>query len=1501
MRRWRKIVLVVVGVLAVLVIAGRILLGVYAPDIVRAALKKAVADNTALELSLGQVRVKGLADVALEDLKLTDPADGGRAVLSAKEIRATLAGLPWPGKDVRLSQVRVIQPRVELVREGPEGRLNIARLIVPKPAEPGGPKVIVEHLRIEGAALSFEDKLGKPQAPLGDSPAGAVPAPLVVELHDVDLALDLADEAALAYEAKIRIGDQSWGPAEFSGRVQAQPLRVTRVRSTSGAIRLTAENLSRLPGVPGNALGDYQPAAQVALQSLDYAAGMKWPRATATLSDAALTLPQVGRVSGAEFVAALDDQALTVELKKFPPLAAPVVGEVKDVTLKAALDLKTFALQVDPLGASLLGGRAEGKLTVADVRRWPVVPTGEFRLSGLRCESAELAYALAADGELRMVDNSAAAKCSELVIFLDAKVRGGHKQSPPLELPLSVVWQVPWPPQAQDLLAVTATLGNETGPVGVTAVTGFNHERRQVHGDFSGHVELAPELLRAVGGQAEEHVGQAAPRGRIRFEAKNWSIPVDDVLRSRGDLQLSADDFSVTIPGTERRERVAFDVTIPPPGQTPGDNLAAEVVLKLLDTGGQVKADLSTDKEARVLAAHLELSGLPLTDELLKSLAPLVSDAAKQPIHQLPRFKMTLAGTADLRYRREKEGPGGTLVPGAWEQIEVKDVALDWPAQQAKFSASAKLDAGANELALSGKLEGLRATSDLLATWRPVIAAAAPQADARLEQALQRVKRFEAVVAQADGQARLGLADGRLAGLTGSLRLRDVAADVAPRKDAELALSRGWADIYRTAEGLNGRLSINLMGGALYAALRQTADGVEFEAFTPRPGPTPGGVNQTHVEQTPARPLDLALAPQVILQSLKPLAGGKLDFSLTAKAKTLAALAESPVAFTADLSQGRFVFGEPGAARVVLASAGASGTYDPKSQTFGPTTVQPRDVMNAEGKYYLPAREVCRLTLAPLSVAEPKLVEADWVVDMTAGKLEGHLGYDVPSGELTIRHLAGQVRLGELPLAEMADELVAQLRPLEPQGEVALGGQLTLNTKAQSALDSATYDLTATTKNLTWLEPRAGEAPRGAAAGAAGQPLPREQPAAEAEPRPAARSKPLDATIAARRRSDADSHNIRFVTDDPDYGHLDARLGYSAGRVSVVVDRLDGFVLAPGLLRLAGPAAAALADCDPAGLFKGNPSLTLARDAQGRWNVVELAGALAGENVSLNHPSGDLPLRQGALQVALGPDKMVLKSLVGYLAEGTVKASGEIEPRGQWPMRGKLEISRLDVRGLKTIAGRPENELNGRLSIVVDEFAGPAMDWHKLTASGHATFGEGHLWQLPLFRALRGKLFEGAAAVLRNRFDPTSFRAAEADFIVKDGKIHFPRSTERKNEKENYTEAWIDSNLVRVVIDGDVFFDRRLDLHVASSLRADMGGAGGLGNLLPLLGKDAEKLRDLLKQLPGGELPILGSFYHVTGTFDEPVFNPDPDRTFDRLGGRALEFLKRKDEKPPPP
>ncbi|MFW6330702.1 MAG: AsmA-like C-terminal region-containing protein [Gemmatimonadota bacterium] len=276
-----------------------------------------------------------------------------------------------------------------------------------------------------------------------------------------------------------------------------------------------------------------------------------------------------------------------------------------------------------------------------------------------------------------------------------------------------------------------------------------------------------------------------------------------------------------------------------------------------------------------------------------------------------------------------------------------------------------------------------------------------------------------------------------------------------------------------------------------------------------------------------------------------------------------------------------------------------------------------------------------------------------------------------------------------------------------------------------------------------------------------------------------------------------------------------------------------------------------------------------------------------------------VPLREAEFRIDLDGETIRLTSLAGTLADGALKASGWLTPEGQWPMHVEAAIDRLDVRDLAAVAGRPENELVGRLSLQDFTLEGPAFDRDKWTGSGHARFGEGHLWRLPVFDALKNQLLSGIASFLRDEFDPTSFRTAEADIQIADGRVHLPGAT-------------IDSDIIRMVIEGDVMFDRALDLHVAASVRGDQGvlrGLQGLADLLPGgLGKDlgegVGKAREVLGTLPGG-LPIVGGTYHVTGTFDEPVVRRELGRSIKSVGEKALGFLKRTggdpvDESAPP-
>ncbi|NIA22271.1 MAG: hypothetical protein GWP05_09990, partial [Anaerolineaceae bacterium] len=703
----------------------------------------------------------------------------------------------------------------------------------------------------------------------------------------------------------------------------------------------------------------------------------------------------------------------------------------------------------------------------------------------------------------------------------------------------------------------------------------------------------------------------------------------------------------------------------------------------------------------------------------------------------------------------------------------------------------------------------------------------------------------------------------KLIGLNGNAQLADLSlkalADVGGEKVA-LPITNGSGEIVfdQVARTARADLSFGVLGGRVSLALHDRPGDVVVQLAT-----------------LDGRPLNLERLPKPVKDKLPIGLQGKLIVAAQTSAKSKDVLAEAKVDFNAQLADGVVTTaGDEGRPpRVFRTAASVSGSADLKQRTISNLKAQVTDLRDAGGGYYLPPQVTLNVALAPFAIADGPGKGAMALSGPRFGTVKSPLVYDRSAGTVAFDNIRAAVNLAAVPWRQMAAPVAERVAALAPQGEIRTVGPQKAWVRYDIAAGQATYALNVQTVGLSWMQGRSHT-----------------------------RAKPLDAEIKLARPEVRSGHQVRLKTSDPDYGNLAAAATLGDNDFSFEV-QMRRTVLEPSLLALGGPGARKFQDeFHPAGVFTTRDlAAHLTRERKGgKWRLADLSGTITGDNISLDVLDGHLPLRSATMKIVLSKDLVVLEKLEGFLAEGKLSAKGELSLTGKKAFKGQarlprknafegdLALERLDVRHLAAVAGMAENEMVGRLTIKDFTFAGRAGDLNALTGRGHVSFGEGHLWQLPMFKVVRVGLFDGIAAFLRGKFDPTSFRSAESDFRIAGGKVSFP-------------EATVDSDLIRMVIDGDVGFDSRLDLHVAASVRGQGSPLGRLGGLGGLLGEDFKKVDKILKRIPSGGLPILGSFYHITGTFGEPVRKSDPKRAWRSLSGAATDFLKRKDEPKTPP
>jgi hypothetical protein len=400
----------------------------------------------------------------------------------------------------------------------------------------------------------------------------------------------------------------------------------------------------------------------------------------------------------------------------------------------------------------------------------------------------------------------------------------------------------------------------------------------------------------------------------------------------------------------------------------------------------------------------------------------------------------------------------------------------------------------------------------------------------------------------------------------------------------------------------------------------------------------------------------------------------------------------------------------------------------------------------------------------------------DGQVELALGPQNGALvdvEYRWAEALLAVSKIDAGFDLGRINFAQLAGPVARALAPLAPQGRLTARGTARADLDAEDPLAAAVYDLSLAGAGLSAVNPKTGE-----------------------------RSPVRNAEITARRAQPNEPHQLAAVSRDERAGDLDARVSYAPGGALDVDATLRQFQLTRELSAVVG---ATFGECGPAGLLNGGVRASLRKDAHGRLLPQQMDGRISGSYLSSDCPADQLKFSGGRLEAVFQQDRIVIETFEGRLADGPLTSHAVIlapdpaNPQSQWRIEGQALAKDMDLKQFQAVADRPPNELNGKLTIDLMGtaekpfgFAGPLGDMNQWTANGSAHFGDGHLWQLPMFRALRSNIFKGVAAALQNRFDPTSFRHADTTFTLAGGKVNFP-------------DATIDSQMLRVLITGDVY------------------------------------------------------------------------------------------------
>ncbi len=591
---------------------------------------------------------------------------------------------------------------------------------------------------------------------------------------------------------------------------------------------------------------------------------------------------------------------------------------------------------------------------------------------------------------------------------------------------------------------------------------------------------------------------------------------------------------------------------------------------------------------------------------------------------------------------------------------------------------------------------------------------------------------------------------------------------------------------------------------------------------------------------------DLALMPQALKEKLGPvpLTAGRvviLPLELEAPTPTELLMQDLPIQY--EIFQARADLPRAGEPLTLIGDILGQSRLNVAAGTVTESSLRLTQLTDAAGGRYMPQGASLLVEVEDFTFhAMPQMVRAtvsDWpgTSAMAVVRLD--------DGRLIVDRLNIDAQLNRTNWAQMAGPLQAY----------APSGRLTANATAARETDGSwsAVNARAALDDVSW---RYGET----------------------------RADPLSATLTINRRQSDAPLTARLLADDAEYGGLDVTLTQNQGQAAALDARLDEFILSRQLTAMVAELAgsAQLAEAQPSGVFSGRVRGNI---AGGPLRLTNMSGVLNGENIA-GIPGG-LPVERGVLRSTIKNDALLVESFEAVAGRGTLVATGQLGFAEGFPFTFNAQARNIDLRSMQRVRDLGTDRLSGLVNADFVRIRGLASDvGNTLQGQGEAIFFDGYLWPLPLFDAIQGGVLQELGGLLRGRMEPTAFRSGYAVYRVNGGRLQI-------------SESYFDSQLMRLVMDGDIMLDGRLDLHVASSLNLDMLGAGnGDGNggfQLPQLDERVQRGLDLLRNVPGGDaLPLAATTLHITGTFGEPRAAADPRRAIAGVRQPMRDFLNRR-------
>ena len=195
----KKKILIVVFILIFIISGGIIYLNsVVLPTRIKSMVIKGIEEQTAKKVSLGSLQFNIFKGLVLRDLVIED---GGKKIISAREVSCSFLLLPIFKKNIIIPSVTIKSPAIILERL-PDNSFNLQDLLVSKPAaKESNFQFILYKINITNAKVYFQDD--------------TLMQPFRKDIENLNLVVNLSLPASVKFRVKAKISSKL--PMEISG------------------------------------------------------------------------------------------------------------------------------------------------------------------------------------------------------------------------------------------------------------------------------------------------------------------------------------------------------------------------------------------------------------------------------------------------------------------------------------------------------------------------------------------------------------------------------------------------------------------------------------------------------------------------------------------------------------------------------------------------------------------------------------------------------------------------------------------------------------------------------------------------------------------------------------------------------------------------------------------------------------------------------------------------------------------------------------------------------------------------------------------------------------------------------------------------------------------------------------------------------------------------------------------------------------------------------------